>query len=312
MQPNISNVKLDVSVVSSLTNYGDYNTLLTYLSLITYKRLNEEYLTFEMIKPFLFYESEKEWTYQIGKLESMGLGLERGTHYTSKTKLSKWKEFAKEKTPDCFKLNGFVVFDMTKLYYLKSKKKEELKAYIYLSLTDSVFRGRSTSRSYKQILTGLKAFQQANIEEDYADYLVKLEYLLPVNPHEVANVKIPLIVGNISDKKLTKSPDEKRKIRAIQLGNRTILHKNFFTFTQFKYKKVFVQHEDSLKSLHDPLQNGAIQDWDSCDLVIDSMDKRNCLDKLWKNLSNKDYSKVHVLTNNGQFVNFRNQLYKSH
>jgi hypothetical protein len=148
-------------------NYCGYKGLLNYLSILQFKQLPKYgncYVNHSSkFHPFSFIERESEWNHFMNKLIEMGLAIKNGEYYTIRTKLKDWKEFSEQNTKDASNFHGYIKFDMTRLYNERNKG-SRLEDLIYLSLIDCAFKGRSTSRKFKRLLTGYKSFEQIKID----------------------------------------------------------------------------------------------------------------------------------------------------
>jgi hypothetical protein len=313
-------VKLDLSLVSSIMNFAGYKGLLGYLSVETYKQVEkDEYLDFHKISQFSFEETKENWEEIMDKLVEMKLATKNGQKYITRRKLKDWKVFSSENTNFSNKFNGYIIFNMTELYKCKNNK-ENLKDLLYLSIHENVIRGKSISRNFIKDLTGIGKNYQKTIEKKYEGTLVEVvDHHIPLNDKEQKLSNKPVFNGVISPKHLfcTKTSKKKSNCKVIQLGNKVKIKKlNLSTFKSKKVKSKIIKS----KFLNESFTNNEVQDWENFDMVIDTSkesksnkfkgvlsvnDKRSIS---WKDFYHYDYENVAVITGNGTFSDIRSSL----
>jgi hypothetical protein len=270
-------LRLDLSLVSSVMNHAGYKGLLNYMSLEVYKRaIKDEYVNFQKIKDFSFIKDEKTWYHFMDKLVEMKLAVKNGSSYITKSKKKEWKKFLFENHKHCSKFNGFLHFDMSILHKIyKDNDINEMKDLIYLTIVDKGIIGNSTSRAFRESLTGVSPKSQKQIEKRQLGKLVDVsEHHIPVYHLETKDNKvgdIPVFNGVTSTKHMVchKSTNKKSNCKVIQLGNK--LKVKDLNFCSFEYPKTqFQKPKSNLDNLNNhSSKKGEVQDWESFDMVYD-------------------------------------------
>jgi len=318
----IDQIKLELPVVASIMNFAGYKGLLNYLSLETYKKVvKDEYLNFKKVSDYSFIKSESQWIKFMDKLVDMDLAAKNGKYYVTKRKLKGWRTFSEKNTPQCMKLNGYIIFNMSDLYNMRNE--ENIKDFIYLSLVENVIKGKSISRKFIKDITGVSSNIQRKIEKKYKDNVVfSIEHHVPISDREQSEGMvngIPVFKGAISPKHMycTKTKKEKSNCEVIQLGNKLKIKK--LNISYFVSKKVNVSKKKS-KLLNDSFKNEKVEDWDNFDMVLDTSieGKSNKFRGIlsindpryisWKDFKHYDYENVAVLTGNGALTDVRSIL----
>jgi hypothetical protein len=312
-------IKLDLTLVSSIMNYAGYEGLLNYLSIETYKKnIKDEYLDFSKFEPYSFF-NQKKWECSMDRLVEMSLVVKNKDHYISRKKNKDWFHFCENKTPMSNSLNGFIVFNLTELY--KKRQDKHLKDYIYLSLVENVLKGKSYSRNFIKKITGIKPQQQRAIEDRHKGTIVLevQKHHIPVNDNEIKNKKvrdIPVFNGVVSPKHMVchKTSKNNSNCNVIQLGNKLKIKDQHISY--FQIKKTFKKS----KSLNDELKSSEVQDWEDFDMVLDTSKKarsnkfkgilsvKDTRRMSWKDFHHYDYDRVGVISENGTLVPLRTLL----
>lgn len=311
-------IRLDLSTVSSILNHADYKSLLCYLSIETYKKVvKDEYIGFDMFSPYNFLNKKEDWEKSMDKLVSMNLAVRNGDFFITRRKLKDWRVFCNENTPSSLKLNGYIIFDMTLLYRYRGKR--DLRDLLYLSLINSVGKGKSISRGFIKTLTGINKHTQRVIEREYEGVFIEThQYHLPIQENESME-GIPTFSGTFNPSTMSFKKDKKGNCKIAQLGNK-IKIKNLI-ITKFQNKKL----KSKIESALDPVNkssDGEVHDWEDLRMVLDtstdgkSLELRGILNtndpraKSWKDFKNYQYHKVSVLSPKGELTNLRSLLSK--
>lgn len=316
-------IKLELSLVSSILNYASYKELVNYICVQTHKEfITDEYVCFKDLNNLAFF-TESDWNKSMDKLVLMGLACKNGSKYVTKTKLHSWKEFATINSKESLKLNGFILFDVYQL--MRLKENEDLKDLIYLTLHKSVIRGKSMSRKFVQLVTGLSSQCQKNIEKKHQGVFVEVnEHHIPVGDTEIENKKvgeIPVLRGFVSPKRMDciKTPVKKSNCNIIQLGN-IVKVKNVFLSYYKPNQGSFSKRVSNINQLNNFSLENEVVAWDSLDMTVDSSEdgKTNKRDGIisykdssyyvMKDIKNYNFDNVAQIDANGCFTNFRMNL----
>jgi len=265
-------IRLDLSLVSSIMNYAGYKALLNYLSMYKYKEIvKDEYLNFEKFEKYSFIKNKNEWIHFMDKLVDMGLAIKNGTHYTvrgAKNKLKQWKSFAENNTKECFNLNGYIIFNMTNMYKLPNGKHKEV---IYAELIRCTRAGiRGYSRKFIQSITGVKPNEQRKIEKNTNLIEVK-EHFIPTNKPDNYK-KHPIFPGklNLKNKTCKRTKNfEDANCEVVQSGNKLKIQDS--KICDFIKKKTTTLRAGTMNELLP--DRGEVHSWDDCDVILDEVAK---------------------------------------
>jgi hypothetical protein len=186
----LDELRLDLSLVSSILNHAGFQGLLNYISLETYKKLvRDEYVNYTKFQAYSFMD-EKSWVTHMEKLVEMKLAVKTSDHYITRSKLKDWKQFINANMDYCLKFNGYLVFDVAELY--KMKDVTNLKDLIFLSIVREVIKGKSISRKFIRQLTGCDIALQKRIEERNEEIVEKISHHVPLKEYEGKKIDQPL------------------------------------------------------------------------------------------------------------------------
>jgi len=312
MDSEKNNLKLRLSLVSSILHECGTEGLLSYISVETYKKIaKDEYVTFEMLKDFSLLSDKNEWEDLMNHLEEMKLVVKNGNHFITRSKMKEWKKWTAINRSVSLKFNGHIVIDLTKLYKLKNK--EDLKDFIYLSLINCVLENKSISRQFIYEMTGVKKVEQRRIEERQAEHIEVKQHVIPVSKTEQYElINHPIMDGTLNIKKLKckKTKQAFSNCKVTQVGNKYNINLKLFKFLKPKtYNRVRTALNDVLNS------NTGVHHWCAVDLIIDtSSDAVSNLSEKVVTVKDKidwnkyNINKVYTFSNNGNLSPIRSSI----
>jgi hypothetical protein len=298
-------IQIELSVVSSILNNAGFMGLCDFLALETYKHIiQDEYVNFKKIEPFLINKSEKRWLKSMGKLCDLGLAVNNNGHFISRTKLKDWRQ----KNAEYQKYGGYIVFDLNEMY----RKKENITDLLYLSISSSVMCSNTYSRGWVEKLTGVTPYRQRLIEKRNPDIIQTNQNLQPVgavrlNKLEEEGKKAVVIKATFDSKNLQMVRGG--RINTIQYANK-IKCKNL-GLAYLKSKKNTINNKPFWRK-------DEVADWKKIDTVIDTettcdttgklIASNDTCKKTWQGFHTSAFDSVRVLSEKGSLITLRKAI----
>jgi hypothetical protein len=258
MLENKNNIKLKLSVVSSIMNECGYKGLLTYISVETYKKIvKDEYVNFSMLKEISFIENENEWIHFMDKLVSMKLAIKNGSYYITRRKIKDWEIWVNDNCKISTKFNGNILINLTEFYKLKNN--QNIKDFIYISLIDSVLTGKSISRRFLFELTGVKNKEQRKIEKRQTNLITPKSYIIPVSKKDPL-INKPVFNGYLNIEKgkckIIKDSLSTSKNAISNPSEKIVTYKDQINWAKYDFNKIYTFSEKGeLKHLRNSINN---------------------------------------------------------
>jgi hypothetical protein len=250
----------------------------------------------------------------------MGLIVKKGNQYTATTKNKRWLGFVSENYSESLALGGTLVLSIDEFYQLRDCPLKNIEERLYLTLSNAVRKGKSLSRKFMQLVTGVSPYRQKIIEDNYENVLQK-ELFLPFDAEERDRIDhIPFMKGRFDQKEIiTKSEGKQNNCTVGQLGNTMSIDPSL-CHGFLKWKEARGTRESL--SLNKPVQRGEVCDWDSFYATIDKSMEENdrskkCFgffnvkekkNKTWNRIKKIPYHASNVITKKGEIVNLRENL----